>query len=30
VIGKYVAKFLGMEKKESGLMETLLKEGYIR
>jgi riboflavin synthase len=30
MIGKYVAKFLGMEKKESGLMETLMKEGYIK
>lgn len=30
MIGKYVAKFLGMEKKESGLTETLLKEGYIK
>lgn len=30
MIGKYVAKFLGMEKKESGLMETLMKEGYFK
>jgi riboflavin synthase len=30
MIGKYVAKFLGMEKKELGLMETLMKEGYIK
>ena len=30
MIGKYVAKFLGMEKKELGLMETLIKEGYIK
>lgn len=30
MIGKYVAKFLGMEKKELGLMKTLMKEGYIK
>lgn len=30
MIGKYVAKFLGIDKKDSGLMETLLKEGYIK
>jgi riboflavin synthase len=30
MIGKYVAKFLGMEEKELGLMETLMKEGYIK
>lgn len=30
MIGKYVAKFLGTEKKESGIMETLMKEGYIK
>ncbi|NWF51703.1 MAG: riboflavin synthase [Nitrospirae bacterium] len=30
MIGKYVARFLGMEKKDSGLMKTLLKEKYIK
>jgi riboflavin synthase len=30
MIGKYVAKFLGIEKKDTGLMETLIKRGYIK
>ncbi|MGB9715998.1 MAG: riboflavin synthase [Thermodesulfovibrionales bacterium] len=30
MIGKYVAKFLGIEKRESNLMETLIKEGYVK
>ncbi|MDI6889819.1 MAG: riboflavin synthase [Thermodesulfovibrionales bacterium] len=30
VIGKYVARFLRMEKKDSGLMKTLIEEGYIK
>lgn len=30
MIGKYVAKFLSLEKRESNLMETLVKEGYIK
>jgi riboflavin synthase len=30
MIGKYVAKFLSTEKKGSGLMKTLIEEGYIK
>jgi len=30
IIGKYVARFLNREKKDSGLMKTLMEEGYIK
>jgi riboflavin synthase len=30
MIGKYVAKFSSIEKKGSGLMKTLIEEGYIK
>jgi riboflavin synthase len=30
IIGKYVARFLKMEKKDSGLMKTLIEEGFIK
>jgi riboflavin synthase len=30
MIGKYIAKFLSTEKKGSGLMKTLIEEGYIK
>ncbi len=30
MIGKYVARFLGLERRESSFMETLIKEGYVK
>ncbi|HCC69009.1 MAG TPA: riboflavin synthase [Nitrospiraceae bacterium] len=30
ILGKYVERFLSREKKDLGLMETLMKEGYIK
>ncbi|MGQ9570158.1 MAG: riboflavin synthase [Thermodesulfovibrionales bacterium] len=30
MIGKYVARFLGLETRQSDLMEALIKEGYVK
>lgn len=30
IIGKYVARFMGRDSKEKGLMKTLMEEGYIK